>query len=115
MAITTFCWLVATLLTRPVENDVLLRFCKLVKPGGPGWASFIGQQRKAGKLVTGTGETGWDVPMGLLCMLLSCIAVYSTLFGVGYWIYDDLIPAAAMTAVALISTGLLVTVWRRFI
>jgi len=37
VGVTTFVWIVVTLLTRPTDMDKLIRFYKLVRPTGPGW------------------------------------------------------------------------------
>jgi len=32
---------------------------------------------------------GWNVPQGILCMLIGAFAIYGTLFSTGYFIYGQ--------------------------
>ncbi len=112
VAVTTLAWVGVTLVTRPSDPVILRAFCRLVKPGGPGWARVIREARAAGDPVDDPGR-GWDVPAGILCMVLGCLAVYSILFGTGYWIYGNTGPAAVLTGVAALATVGLFRVWRR--
>lgn len=110
VGITTPCWILATFLSRPTAHERLVTFCKLAKPGGPGWRRIIQEARTSGE-ITETA-TGWNVPQGILCMVLGCIAIYSTLFATGYWLYRSYGMASVMTVVAIVATMLLVKAWR---
>jgi len=77
--ITTVFWVVATFFTPPDDDQTLRKFVEKVNPGGPGWAKYS----------SGIISQPWPVPRGILCMVLGCIAVYSTLLGVGQLIYDQ--------------------------
>jgi Na+/proline symporter len=110
VAITTICWLVVTFVTRPASRETLLNFYRLIHPSGPGWRD-IGQQVRQESPQTQT--TAWNIPLGLLCMIIGCIAVYSALFAIGYWIYGSYIVATITTVVAAGSTGFLVKVWAK--
>jgi len=110
--ITTTSWIVVTLLTRPSDTQKLRSFYRLVKPGGPGWKKVIEQARIENDPID--DETrGWDVPIGIICMVLGCFAVYSALFATGNWIYGKYILAVILTLVAIIATGLLVIMWNK--
>ncbi len=77
--ITTVFWLVATFFTPPDDDQTLRKFVEKVNPGGPGWTKYS----------SGIISQPWPVPRGILCMVLGCIAVYSTLLGVGQLIYGQ--------------------------
>ena len=77
--ITTVFWVVATYFTPPDDDQTLRKFVEKVNPGGPGWTKYS----------SGIISQPWPVPRGILCMVLGCIAVYSTLLGVGQLIYGQ--------------------------
>ncbi|HQA39535.1 MAG TPA: Na+:solute symporter, partial [Kiritimatiellia bacterium] len=91
--ITTVAWVAVTYLTPPVDERTLLAFCRKIRPGGPGWRRFEVELDE-------TVPLGWNVPNGLLCMLLGCLLVWASLFGVGYLLYGAGARGAALLAVA---------------
>jgi Na+/proline symporter len=114
VAITTIAWLSATLLTRPTDTETLTKFCRLIKPGGPGWKSFLQKMEADGKSTKDLRPTGkWDVPGSLISVFLGCVSVYSALFAIGFWIYANVPAAAITTATAVISTIGLIKTWKR--
>jgi len=112
VGITTIAWLLVTLVTRPTEEATLRRFCKLVRPGGPGWRTVIVHAAVEGELVEEAGRR-WNVPREIVCMLIGCAAVYSALIATGHWIYGQWLPALVLTAVAAGCTALLIVTWKR--
>ncbi|MBN1271047.1 MAG: Na+:solute symporter [Candidatus Aminicenantes bacterium] len=114
VCITTFGWLCVTFLTKPTEEKTLVSFCRLVKPGGPGWSKITGRLRGPDES-SESGDKAWQVPRGLLCMFLGCSAVYSTLFAVGHWIYGHRTVAMILSAIALVSSMLLVKAWSKLL
>ncbi|HID78496.1 MAG TPA: Na+:solute symporter [Planctomycetaceae bacterium] len=112
VGITTLGWMLVTLLTKPTDAATLDRFCRLVRPGGPGWATVLRRAAADGQPVEQDGQP-WSVPGELLCMTMGCITVYSALIGTGYWIYGDYGLAAALTGTAAICTVFLMLAWRR--
>ena len=68
VAVTTVAWVGATLLTRPTDPARLREFCRLARPGGPGWP-----MDPETHVVDGPADrlsaTGWDVPSGVICMI----------------------------------------------
>ena len=107
VVLTSIAWITVTFMTKPSDDKTLLAFYKLIKPGGPGWKKVIEQARRDNVPIEDE-EQGWDVPMGILCMVFGCFAVYSALFSTGYWIYGNYIPAMVLTLVGLFSMALLV-------
>ena len=81
--ITTFVWVVVTFMTKPDDDETLVKFYKKTKPGGPGWKRI----KDLAKLSESENNSEWIVPRGILCMILGCFAIYSALFSTGYFIY----------------------------
>ena len=112
VAVTTTGWIAATLATRPTDRKTLIGFCRLVRPGGPGWRLILKSADQA-DLSSEVTDTSWDVPGSILCMFLGCAAVYSVLFATGYWIYSNYLPACILTCLSLIFSWYLVITWRK--
>jgi solute:Na+ symporter, SSS family len=110
---TTAVWMVVTFITRPEDKMTLRSFYRLVHPGGPGWKKVVDEAVAEGDEIQSEKSRSWDVPVGILCMILGCIAVYSALFATGYWIYGKNITASLMTLAMIISTILLISKWKR--
>jgi integral membrane sensor domain MASE1 len=90
----------------------LRSFYRLVQPGGPGWKRVIDKAKKEGEFLEAAKQS-WDVPTGILCMVLGCFAVYSALFATGYWIYGRHTLANILTVIAVVSTYVLTKAWKR--
>jgi Na+/proline symporter len=111
VGITTVCWMTVTLLTKPADQETLLKFIRLIKPGGPGWRRLLEVAKKEGQDVSGLVKEKWDVPGNLITVLLGCLAVYSILFSVGCWIYSSYTFAVITTITAVISSAGLIMRW----
>ena len=98
VGITTVCWVSAALLTPPADTETLKTFCQLINPGGPGWRNVYRQLADDGATPTAAAV---NIPRGILCMLLGCIAVYSVLFGTGFWLYGQTLGATVLAATAI--------------
>jgi len=103
--LTTVVWLVVTFITKPESPEVLQRFYKKTRPGGPGW-------KKVRENVQDVDTEKWSVPSGILAMLVGCVLVYSCLFATGNWIYGKITTAAVLTVVVILSGILLARIWR---
>jgi len=105
---TTLIWLIITYLTEPDKTDSLIKFCQKTNPGGPGWEKI----RKEAKLQnisfdSGNDDKTWSVPLGILCMLCGCLAIYSLLFSTGYFIYGELNNGVSFLIIGIVfSLGL---------
>lgn len=110
--ITTICWITVTLFTRPADKKTLRSFYRLVRPGGPGWERIIDQAARDNDPID-DAKPQWDVPIGILCMVIGCFAVYSALFATGNWIYGKHLLASVLTAVSVIAIVLLVNLWNK--
>jgi hypothetical protein len=112
VVITTAAWVTVTLVTRPTDDETLFRFCRLIRAGGPGWKAVEERAAARGTPIESGGEK-WEVPSGLLCMTLACMAVYAAMFGIGAWFYSCPLRAACMSAVSVVSTALLFKILSR--
>ncbi|MFO7617160.1 MAG: hypothetical protein R6V75_07900, partial [Bacteroidales bacterium] len=113
VGITTAAWLTVTLLTKPVETEKLRSFYRLVHPGGPGWKKLVAEADAEGVSLVSDDKRGWDVPTGVLCILLGAFSIYFTLFATGYYIYGKYVPAIALTVGAACTIFLLTRTWRK--
>lgn len=113
VGVTTIAWLTVTLLTKPAEKETLRVFYKLVHPGGPGWKKVIKDAEDEGQPIETEKTKGWDVPTGILCMVLGSFSVYFALFATGYYIYGNIPAALSLTGACAASVILLTRFWRK--
>jgi Na+/proline symporter len=113
VGITTIGWLIVTFVTRPTNTATLRKFYRLIQPGGPGWAKVVQEARQENDPVESTQLQGWDVPAGILCMVLGTLAVYGALFAVGNFIYGNNILALSLTAGVVAASFLLIRIWSK--
>ena len=101
--ITTIIWVLVTFLTKPDTTDSLINFCKKTNPGGPGWNKIKNEAKKQNISFnkSGNNET-WSVPLGILCMLCGCFAIYSLLFSTGYFIYGQINDGITFLTIAIV-------------
>jgi len=111
VAVVTILWVTATLVTKPESKEVLNSFYKRTQPGGPGWSKIIKEADEEGIELVHNKNEGWNVPSGILAMILGCILIYSCMFTTGYWIYGETTLAASTTISAIISGYLLIKTW----
>ena len=109
--LTTIVWLIVTLSTKPCEEKILVNFYQKVRPGGPGWNKVMTNAVRKGLVKENNVYSDWDVPMGLLCMSLGCIAIFGFLFAIGYFIYGELTMFYILLSIAIISSALLFKFW----
>jgi Na+/proline symporter len=108
--VTTVAWILVTYLTRPTDDATLRRFYRLTRPGGPGWRPVAERAAAEGDSFPDPARD-WTVPRGILAMVAGCLAVYSALFAVGYWIYGRFATAAVLTVVAVGASVALARIW----
>jgi Na+/proline symporter len=112
VGITTVSWLAVTLITRPTEQKTLRGFYSLVQPGGPGWKAVLLRAQAENNPIDESGQR-WDLPLGILCMVFGCLAVYAALFAAGAWIYMNYTQGVVLTVIAVVATVLLLKSWTR--
>ena len=108
---TTFVWLLVTHLTPPTDPERLRHFYRLVRPGGPGWKRVRIAAAAEGQPLEEAPR--WDVSLGILCVIVGCITVYSALFAAGNWIYGNTLLAFALTATSIAGAIAIFVLWRR--
>jgi Na+/proline symporter len=93
VAVTTVAWLVTTFLTQPEPAPVLDAFYKRVRPGGPGWR-VVSERLGYGRESIPGGALAWTN------WIAGIIAVYSTLFGLGKFVFGQMGSGLGLLAVA---------------
>ena len=112
VTITTIIWVSVTLLTPAENKKTLQEFYRKIQPGGIGWKKVVDQATKDG--VNIQGEKGvWDVPTGILCMVIGSITIYSFLFSIGYFVYKDFKIAFILLGISIVSLYFLNRSWRK--
>jgi solute:Na+ symporter, SSS family len=113
VALTTLSWIIVTFLTHPVNDDTLRNFYRKIRPGGPGWKAVVDRAKAENINLIKESDLRWDVPTGLLCMMLGCVMIYSTLFAIGNLLYANLTATLVCSGLAITSGILLVRFWKR--
>ncbi|NLB26594.1 MAG: Na+:solute symporter, partial [Bacteroidales bacterium] len=106
----SFLWITVTLITKPTEESVLLSFYKKIRPGGPGWKRITKEKYDIDKDRMGKD---WNLPVGLICMSDSSLAILSILFSVGNLIYGNYISFFILLIIAIISVLILLKFWNK--
>lgn len=110
---TTLVWIVVTYMTPPVNDATLEKFYQKIRPGGPGWKAVRIKALSRGIDLQKEDDLRWDVPTGILCMLLGSVAVYSILFSTGFFLYGKTVPAFGLLALGIVSAVLLSQTWKK--
>jgi Na+/proline symporter len=109
MSITTIAWLLVTLVTKPTDKDVLVKFYQRIKPHAAGWQPIA---KLAGN--DGDSEQKGSLGLELVAMITACFGVYSLLFGIGSVLYKDWTQACIFGFICLVSAYLIRRWWPRF-
>ena len=100
--ITTIVWIIATYVTPPDDDETLQNFVNKINPGGPGWKKYS----------SSVASKTWEVPKGILSMVLGCFSVYGLLLGVGQLIYGNFYPGILICGFGLIASIGLIKIWK---
>jgi len=103
IAITTVGWLTVTYLTPPEDMSVLAAFCRKIRAGGPGWRKVEQWAAAQGEPIS-SDDGRSDLPLGILCMMLGCAAVWGLLFAIGYVLYGKWGHASVLGVVTVLAT-----------
>jgi len=110
VAITTACWLLVTYLTPADDDQTLIKFYRLVRPGGHGWQAVADRAAAEGVLLE---KAPSGIGVEVQCMVAGCFAIYGALFASGYWLYGEYPWAVALTIVALIGSAFVAVKWKQ--
>ena len=100
--ITTIVWIIATYVTPPDDDETLQNFVNKINPGGPGWKKYS----------SSVASETWEVPKGILSMVLGCFSVYGLLLGVGQLIYGNFYLGILICGFGLIASIGLIKIWK---
>jgi len=98
VGITTFSWVLVTLMTKPTEKNKLLEFYNLIRPYGFGWSEFIKRHNMIIK-----PNRGESAMRDLLLVFLGVVMVYFSLFGIGYILYNQIVLGVFMIGLSVVS------------
>ncbi len=107
VAITTLIWVTVTMLTRPADEETLIRFVATVKPAGPGWVKW--RER------VGVAASPDNLPVAFLAWTLGCAAVYGAMFATGNFLYGRTAPALMCLAICVGAGSWLAVLVRRML
>jgi hypothetical protein len=110
VGITTVSWLLVTLFTRPTDAKVLRNFYRIVRPGGIGWNKVLKDAANTGEPIEEIATKG-DLPRGILCMVLGCVAIYSAVFASGYFLYGQITECVICTILVVVGVVGIVKLW----
>lgn len=111
--VTTVTWLLTTFLTKPESYETLVRFYEITHPGGPGWKKFIKSAQAKGDLTDDLVTREWDVPYGLLSVLIGCIGIYCALFSIGSFVYGNLTVGFILAGIFGLGVFALMKIWEK--
>jgi Na+/proline symporter len=92
---TTLVWLVATFITKPESDELLLRFYRRVRPSVYGW-------QRIAKLAPESVPVK-DLRASTVDWIIGCALVYCAMFSIGNLVLHEWIPGFFLMAVAAIS------------
>ncbi|MCK4304665.1 MAG: Na+:solute symporter [Candidatus Eisenbacteria sp.] len=96
-------WIAVTFLTRPTESSHLLAFYQRVRPSGawgPVAAHDLGMRQAADDP---PAASEWKPKRQWECFLLTVLLVYTSLIGLGYFLYARWTSAVILSALALLA------------
>jgi Na+/proline symporter len=108
--LTTAGWLIVTFLTKPTDNETLVKFYKLIRPGGRGWDKVIQLSKSTDSPITETAKKG-DLALGLILMIAGTFAVYGAVFASGFYLYGEYTSGAISTVVTAVSVWVMIKNW----
>lgn len=103
----TIVWVIVTFVTKPTDEEVLIQFYEKIRPGGPGWKEI------SAKADVKNADKDWNVPVGLACMSLGCMLIFSLFFATGHLIYGNYIYFIISSVIAIVSSWYLFRLWGR--
>ncbi|MCC6857868.1 MAG: Na+:solute symporter [Bryobacterales bacterium] len=109
---TSICWLATAYLGPETDRRALIDFYRKVRPFGPGWRA-IRLEAGISDEEAALHSRHENIPLSLLGWVTGCVAIWSSLFSVGNWLYGRTEYAVALTAIFVLSSLVLVRVIQR--
>ncbi len=113
VVLTSGSWITVTFLTQPIDEETLRNFYRKIKPGGPGWRRVVERAKAENVPLLKESDLRWDVPTGILCMILGSISIYSVLFAIGNLLYNDVVMTTVFLFTSIVSGLLLYRYWNK--
>ncbi|MCP3961594.1 MAG: Na+:solute symporter [bacterium] len=110
VGVTTVAWLAVALAGTPTDEDVLRSFYRTIRPGGRGWAAVRRRAAADGEVLP---DDASGLSLGIACMVLGSVAVYSALFATGLFLYGDVAPASGLAVLSVASALAIFRLWGR--
>ena len=107
---TTVCWIIATFLAPQTSDEKLVEFYQKVRPSGAGWERV---RKLAGVSKEEAAATSENLPLAFVGWISGCIAVWSSLFTVGNFLYGRTGLGITMLAMFIVSGSILIRVVNR--
>jgi hypothetical protein len=110
VAFTTVCWLLAAFFAAPTSRERLVAFYRKVHPAGPGWekirleAGVSEAEAARHRDHLGKATVGW---------IAGCVAIWSSLLALGYFLYGRTTQAWLLTALFVVSAAVLLHIINR--
>ncbi len=108
--ITSVSWVITMFLTQPENYETLHRFYKLTHPGGPGWKKVMDEAEEKGESFV---KKKWDIPEGLLSVLLGAFGIYSALFSIGNFVFGNVGLGLVLALVFAGAVYMLFRLWNK--
>ncbi|WP_200975111.1 sodium:solute symporter family protein [Echinicola sp. 20G] len=104
VSVTTATWVIVTLVTKPENDEILLSFYKKVKPAAYGWRKLLNKYPEV------EAEQG-QLPFEIGLMVTGSVAIYSALFAIGFWLYENTMSAIIASIVSALAFTILIRSW----
>lgn len=110
VGITTICWIAATYISRPTDQDVLIRFYKMIKPFPLGWKPVLANDKSD---IPAEDHSQSSLGIQLAMVFIASLGVYFALFSTGLILYGKSTAAIICLSVAIVSGFFLKMLWKK--
>jgi Na+/proline symporter len=109
---TSVCWLLVTYWGPQTDPKTLVEFYRKVRPFGPGWRRIRAEAGISEEEAARAAQSE-NIPLALVGWAAGCVAIWSSLFTVGNFLYGRIGYAVALLVTFLASGAVLVRVVNR--
>lgn len=113
VGITTVGWIIVTYMTPSTDVKVLRKFYKNIQPGGPGWKRIVEDAKRDNVNIDKEPGKPWDVPTGILGMVVGTLTIFCALFATGNFIYGNIILASVLTIIVIVGSIIIMRIWSK--